>query len=45
MTMLSLQLTHGEPGSAYILIAASPPAEMSFVLNTYDIMLVVGQKS
>jgi hypothetical protein len=26
-------------------IAASPLAEMSFVLNTYDIKLVVGQKS
>jgi hypothetical protein len=26
-------------------IAASPLAEMSFVLSTYDIMLVVGQES
>ncbi len=45
MTMLSLQFTHGEPGSATFITAASLLAEMSFVLNTYDIMLVVGQKS
>jgi len=40
-------LVHGkpQPSRLYCLIAGSPLADFSFVLNTYDIMLVVGQKS
>jgi hypothetical protein len=40
-----LALGKQRPSRLYNFIAASPLAEMSFVLNTYDIMLVVAQKS
>jgi hypothetical protein len=40
-----LALGKQRPSRLYNFIAASSLADMSFVLNTYDIMLVVAQKS
>jgi len=43
-SLLVLRKQH-PPSWLYRLIADSPVGDLSFVLNTYDIMLVVGQKS
>lgn len=43
-SLLVLRKQH-PPSWLYRLIADSPAGDLSFVLNTYDIMLVVGQKS